>query len=384
MRKWIEFPLSEGDDYRQAHCDMPAGTFERELGREGFFGPASHMLHRHPPTGWIDWDGPLRPHCYDANRVVCGDDGNPWNATPIMDNAQIKLRLWKSGSDMPMLARNGDGDELIFIHHGSGDFYCDYGHLRFRDGDYLLIPRGTMWRIEVDEPLFALLIESSDGAYQLPERGILGPHAVFDTNVLRTPKMDDAFRAQQGESEWRVQLKRRQQISTVTYPFNPLDAVAWHGNVVVTQLNWRDIRPLMSHRYHLPPSAHATFIADGFVICTFCPRPIESDPGALKVPFYHSNDDYDEVLFYHRGDFFSRDNIDQGMITFHPAGFPHGPHPKALKKSMQDPKTFTDEVAVMIDTRFALDIKQELQATEDMDYVNSWRSPGKEGGTDED
>jgi homogentisate 1,2-dioxygenase len=197
-------------------------------------------------------------------------------------------------------------------------------------------------------------------------------------NVLRTPKMDDAFRAQQSEDQWQVQLKRNQQISTVTYPYNPLDAVGWHGNVTVTQLNWRDIRPLMSHRYHLPPSAHATFIANGFVICTFVPRPIESDPGALKVPFFHSNDDYDEVIFYHRGDFFSRDNIEQGMITFHPAGFPHGPHPKALKKSMEDPKKFTDEVAVMIDTRFALSMSDELQATENTAYYKSWQSPGKE------
>jgi homogentisate 1,2-dioxygenase len=162
----------------------------------------------------------------------------------------------------------------------------------------------------------------------------------------------------------------------VTFPFNPLDAVGWHGNNTVLRLNWRDIRPLMSHRYHLPPSAHTTFVGNGFVVCTFCPRPVESDAGALKVPFYHNNDDYDEVLFYHRGNFFSRDNIEAGMVTFHPCGFAHGPHPKALAKSLEDPATATDEVAVMIDTRRALRIQPPALDVENPEYVNSWRTQG--------
>ena len=122
----------------------------------------------------------------------------------------------------------------------------------------------------------------------------------------------------------------------------------------MVRLNWRDIRPLMSHRYHLPPSAHSTFVASRFVVCTFVPRPIESDPGALRVPFYHSNDDFDEGCSSPRWDFFSRDNIKRGMVTFHPAGFTHGPHPKAFAAGLAHAKTFTDEVAVMLDTRDAL------------------------------
>jgi homogentisate 1,2-dioxygenase len=191
--------------------------------------------------------------------------------------------------------------------------------------------------------------------------------------MLDVPAIDDAFRAQQTEDEWQVVIKRHNALSTVTYPFNPLDAIGWHGNIAVARINWRDIRPLMSHRYHLPPSAHSTFVADGFVICTFVPRPIESDPGALKVPFYHNNDDYDEVIFYHAGDFFSRDNIKPGMLTFHPAGFTHGPHPKAFAKAMSEPKKFTDEVAVMIDTRSALEQGPGLSAVEWTGYVDSWK-----------
>ena len=164
----------------------------------------------------------------------------------------------------------------------------------------------------------------------------------------------------------RSRVKRRDQISTIRYPFNPLDAVGWKGNLAPVKLNWRDIRPVASHRYHLPPSVHSTFVADRFVVCTFVPRPLESDPGALKVPFFHSNDDFDEVIFYHAGDFFSRDNIRPGMVTFHPSGFTHGPHPKALPAAgAKGTKTMTDEVAVMIDTRDGLDMGAAAEAKED-------------------
>jgi homogentisate 1,2-dioxygenase len=134
----------------------------------------------------------------------------------------------------------------------------------------------------------------------------------------------------------------------------------------------------MSHRYHLPPSAHTTFMAQRFVVCTFVPRPLESDPGALKVPFYHSNEDYDEVLFYHAGDFFSRDNIAPGMVSFHPAGFAHGPHPKAYANAQSTAKTMTDEVAVMVDTRDALYVGDAAQQIENPQYVNSWQVKEKE------
>jgi len=130
----------------------------------------------------------------------------------------------------------------------------------------------------------------------------------------------------------------------------------------------------MSHRYHLPPSAHTTFLSERFVVCTFAPRPFETDPGALKVPFFHNNDDYDEVLFYHAGDFFSRDNIDAGMMTFHPSGFTHGPHPKALANMLEQKKPATDEYAVMIDTRDPLDVGSGAAAVELASYVDSWKA----------
>ncbi|OOF27369.1 homogentisate 1,2-dioxygenase [Salinivibrio sp. IB872] len=375
MRKWFSFPIREGDASRQAHCDFPEGTYERECGKEGFFGPASHMYHRHPPTGWSEWEGPLRPHAFDTNRVET-QGTSPMDAPVLLSNANVQVRLWRTDTAMSYLVRNSDGDDCLFVHQGEGSLYCDYGHLRYTKGDYLIVPRATSWRLVPDEATTLLMIEATHGSYMSAERGIVGEHAVFDPAVLEHARIDDSFKAQQSDNEsWQVMIKSRQQLNRVTYPYNPLDAVGWKGNLTVFRLNWRDIRPLMSHRYHLPPSAHTTFVAQGFVICTFVPRPIESDPGALKVPFYHNNDDYDEVLFYHQGDFFSRDNIDAGMVTLHPCGFPHGPHPKAFAAGKKHQKKETDEVAVMIDTRMPLDMGDAAKATELTDYVYSWRTP---------
>jgi homogentisate 1,2-dioxygenase len=274
---------------------------------------------------------------------------------------------------MPFLVRNADGDDLIFVHQGKGDLFCDYGHLEISEGDYLMIPRSTLWRLEPHEPMTLLMIEATNDSYQLPEKGLIGPHAIFDPAMLDLPTIDRAFKEQQTEEPWTVLIKCRQQISNLRYGFNPLDAIGWHGDCSVVRINWRDIRPLMSHRYHLPPSAHTTFVAGRFVVCTFVPRPIESDPGALKVPFFHNNDDYDEVIFYHRGSFFSRDNITPGMITLHPCGFTHGPHPKAFETGLHHGRKETDEVAVMLDTRDALEIGEASTSVEDQNYADSWK-----------
>jgi homogentisate 1,2-dioxygenase len=224
-----------------------------------------------------------------------------------------------------------------------------------------------------------LLLEATGSSYQLPDRGLLGEHAIFDPAMLDLPRIDEHFKAQQRgaamDRDWAVRVKRGNRISTVTYPCNPLDAVGWHGSLHPVRINLHDLRPLSSHRYHLPPSAHTTFVADRFVVCSFTPRPFETDPGAIKVPFFHSNDDFDEVIFYHAGDFFSRDHIRPGMITLHPCGFTHGPHPRALGRMLQQDKPATDEYAVMIDARDALEVGEAAAATEWQDYHRSWLQP---------
>lgn len=377
MRKWIYRPVVEGQSPRQAHADLPPDTYERELGKEGFFGPATHMLHPRPPTGWSAWEGPLRPRAFDLNPLATGNAATtPWDAHSVLHNAHLRLRWWVCAQSMHELVRNADGDELLFLHAGTAALYCDYGHLELVAGDYVVLPRGTMWRIECSTATHWLLIEATNSSYQLPDKGLVGEHAIFDPALLDYPRLDEAFRAQaQTPGSWRVRIKRQQQISTVTYPYNPLDAVGWQGTLLPVRINVKQFRPLMSARYHLPPSAHTTFVAHRFVVCTFAPRPFESDPGALKVPFFHNNDDYDEAIFYHAGDFFSRDRIKPGMLTLHPCGFTHGPHPKALGKMLQQDKPGTDEYAVMVDARDALEVSGDAETVEWAEYHRSWSTP---------
>ena len=372
-RNWIPVRGAQGQHSRQAHADMPEGTYEREISKEGFFGPAAFIHHKRPPTGWTSFEGPLRPRAFDLARLNEADP-SPWAAGKVLFNAAVEVRFWKLAQAMPALARNADGDQLLFVHQGTGDLFCDYGHLAYRAGDYLYLPRGTMWRLTPAEPTAILMIQATNTHFGLPDKGLLGGHALFDPAMLETPAMDAAFLDHQAEAgAFTVEIKKRGEVSRVTYPYNPLDAVGWHGDLAPARLNVADLRPVSSHRYHLPPSVHTTFLSDRFVVCTFAPRPFETDPGALKVPFFHNNDDYDEVLFYHAGDFFSRDHIEAGMMTFHPSGFTHGPHPKALKNMLSQPKPATDEYAVMIDTRDPLEVGEAAASVENPAYVDSWK-----------
>ncbi len=369
---WINFPKVEGIASRQAHVDLPSETYERELGKEGFYGPSTQMHHRHPPTNWSSVEGALKPRAFDTEKLSFSDE-SLWKAVLLFSNPSIRIRYLQKLSGMNHLVRNADGDELIFIHQGSGELYCDYGHLSITEGDYIMIPRGTMWRIEIKESIDALLIESTNDSLRLPEKGLVSNQAIFDSAILDTPVIDEPFKLQQDEQEWQVLVKSRNSLSTITYPYNPLDAIGWHGTLMPVRINWRDIRPLMSHRYHLPPSAHSTFVCNRFAVCTFVPRPYESDPNVLNLPFYHNNDDYDELIFYHYGRFFSRDHIHPGMMTLHPSGITHGPHPKAYKNAKDKHHSMIDEVAVMIDTRDALDISEQAKGIEWPGYVDSWK-----------
>ena len=375
MKHYIRFPRADGTHSRQAHADLPAGTFEREMGKEGFFGPAAHFHHRHPPTvvgklfGRAQSRTPTTSTCCRRTAIRRG------TRRRSCTTATCGSATGKRSRAMDCLVRNQDGDELLFIHDGAGEFFCDWGRLTYRDGDYIVIPRGGMWRIAPSSLTTLLLIECTEGTYTMPEKGIVGTACDLRSRRCSTSRSwTRQFRAQQTDDPWRVVVKRVGALSTIEYPFNPLDAVGWHGDLCVVRINVRDIRPLMSHRFHLPPSAHTTFVGRNFIVCTFVPRPIESDPGALKVPFYHNNDDYDEVIFYHRGEFFSRDNIKPGMVTFHPCGFTHGPHPKAFQIGAAHARKETDEYAVMVDTRFPLAVAPLPEGIENRSYVDSWKA----------
>jgi homogentisate 1,2-dioxygenase len=202
---------------------------------------------------------------------------------------------------------------------------------------------------------------------------MLGRHAQFDPMVMGIPVLPELERktGSNAQGEFELRIKRLGQWTKIFYPFHPMNALGWKGDLAPWALHVDDIRPIVSPRYHLPPSVHTTFVARNFVICSFLPRPLESEKGAMKVPFYHRNIDFDEVLFYHEGNFFSREGIAAGAVTWHPQGIHHGPHPNAEKNAAD--KTETQEIAVMIDTYWPLHATAAAEAVEVSEYAMSWK-----------
>lgn len=365
------FPQNKGGAPKQAHVGIPAGLHEEEYGRNGFFGRTTHLYHEHPPTGWTRISGPLQPHAVRACDLEPGDLADPRGMpATFLANDDVAIRVSRRSQPMPFYYRNADADDVYFIHRGTGRIETDFGPVDFEPGDYIVIPRGITYRVvPATADNFFLLVESFS-EIRLPDKGMLGNHALFDPGVIRTPDPQPI----RDDREWEILIRREGEFTSAWYPYNPIDVAAWKGDATVWQINVRDIRPVVSPRYHLPPSVHTTFLAQNFVICTFLPRPLETeDPEALRVPFYHRNIDFDEVIFYHDGDFFSRDGIRPGWVTFHPQGIHHGPHPKAVEASKA--KERTDETAVMVDTRRPLRLSDEARAVEWAAYPQSWAVP---------
>lgn len=370
----MQIPYVRGRVAMQAHVALPEGTVEEEYARNGFSGRYAHLYREHAPVGWTRIEGPLRPRLYDLAAAHAVD--YLAGRVHVLANADCKIHMAALREPMPYLFRNADADELLFVHAGAGRLETDFGPLAYEPGDYLVIPRGTTYRLAPTSTTRILVVETA-GELSVPERGMLGQHALFDPAMLDVPSPDERCTLESGlggcrPGEWRVVIQRQGALTSVFYPHCPLDAVGWKGTLTVWRLNVRDIRPVSSDRYHLPPSAHTTFIAPNVAICTFAPRPLENgDPRALKVPFYHSNIDFDEVLFYHAGEFFSRDGISPGMLTFHPQGIHHGPQAKAAARAPAAQRT--EEVAVMIDTRRPLDVCSQATVYEVVDYWKSWQ-----------
>jgi homogentisate 1,2-dioxygenase len=362
---------------RQAHVGLPPGTVEEEHGRSGFFGPASHLYRLHAPTDWLSVDGPAAHRAFDCRKLTGHDELWP---TLVLGNRQVSIAFHRYVEGRSEFLRDADGDELFFVHAGDGTLRTEYGPLSYRPGDHLVVPRGTTYRFEPAAPTDLLVVEAAEGRFSLPDRGMLGRHALFDPAVIEVPEPEPVDEA----GEFVVVVKRQGHDTRITYPFHPCDVVGWKGDVAPMRLNVDDFRPVTSPRYHLPPSAHTTWVADGFVVCTFAPRPMEEDPEALRLPFFHRNIDYDEVIFYHRGEFFSRAGIDEGMLTWHPFGLHHGPQPGARRRDAEAaaaatadpdgaPRRIADEVAIMIDTRHPLLPGEAAKDLELEGYVHSWR-----------
>ncbi|MHA2250273.1 MAG: homogentisate 1,2-dioxygenase [Candidatus Kariarchaeaceae archaeon] len=368
------FPLVKGKTSKQAHANLPMidnkVTYEHEHGRQGFFGKASHLYHKNPPTNYKHIDGSFKPEMFDTNQLVPTDKMDPWGSpTTFLRNNDVQLKISKRTEPMPFYYKNTEGDDIWFVHKGMGKIETIYGPLSFQNGDYIVIPRGTIYRVVPTTTDNHFLVIESTEEVNIPDRGLLGPHALFDPAIIVTPEPEVV----EDNREWIVRYKRLGNYTHYTYPNNPLDVVGWKGDVTPWKISIKDFRPVNSHRYHLPPSTHTTFMSQGFIVCSFVPRPYETSEDAIKIPFFHSNVEYDEVIYYFEGDFMSRDDVNPGFVSFHPMGFTHGPHPKALKRMLKQDKLMTQEYAVMIDTRYPLEIPDEAKNALLADYWKSWQ-----------
>jgi homogentisate 1,2-dioxygenase len=372
----MNWPIVKGKATRQAHVGLPEGTFEEEHGREGFYGRVSHLYHTHPPTGWSRIEGPLRPHAFYLDKVVPSDMNDPRGVPePVLYNDDLILSISRRSEAAPYYSRNADGDELFFIHRGIGKIETDFGVIAYEPGDYIAVPRATTYRFvpETSDNFIVVVEAHSEILPPTPEqKGLMGMHALYDMSAITIPDfIPYEEKKDMNGKEYELRVKRLGEYTSIFSPFHPIDLVGWKGDLTVFKINMRDIRPVMSPRVHLPPSVHTTFLAENFVICSFLPRPLEEDPETLRVPFFHRNSDYDEVLFYHDGDFFSRDNIKAAMMTLHPQGIHHGPHPKALKANPNI--TRTNEYAMMLDAKHPLKLAPAAEAVEWKEYWTSWQ-----------
>ena len=366
------YHFKQGEPTKQAHKGIPEGRYEEEQGHGGFFGPVSHLIKEKPSTRWTNIEGNLKPRMFDLLKFNFASQDDV-RKRMLYNNDVTLSYAWMKSSPNPVALRNADGDWMYFCHKGSGAVLTEYGLLKFRAGSYICIQKCITHSFSLNEESEFFVIENRTSHFREPDRGIVGRHVPWDINALGTPDLEELkiFMKEKSIDIREIQIKHTDDVTKITYDSNIFDVVGWKGDLFPFTLHIEDLMPIMSHRAHIPPSVHSTFVASNFVICTFCPRPLEEDTDALKVPFYHQNMDYDEVIFYHAGDFFSRDNMHAGMMSFHPAGFPHGPHPKAIGKAVT--RTHTDEYAVMIDSRWPLKRDECMISVELQDYWKSWQ-----------
>jgi homogentisate 1,2-dioxygenase len=289
-----------------------------------------------------------------------------------MYNNDCVISVARPTDPMSYFYRNAQGDELLFIHEGSGTLETTFGTLPYSEGDYLVIPRGTTWRMQAgDGEQRMLVVEAYGGAIQPPKRyrnqfGQLLEHSPYCERDLRPPS-ELPVHEERGEFDVRVRVN--DEVMTYTYDFHPLDVVGWDGFLYPYAFSIHDFEPITG-RVHQPPPVHQTFEGPNFVVCSFCPRKLDYHPEAVPVPYNHSNIDSDEMIYYVSGNFGSRKGIEISSITLHPRGIPHGPHPGTVENSLGAERT--EELAVMVDTFRPLKLGTAAATMDDPQYPFSW------------
>ena len=291
---------------------------------------------------------------------------------PILVNNDCQISLASpSASLRSYFYKNTDSDEVIFIHKGSGKLRTMLGNIDFSYGDYLVVPRGVIYQIDFETKVNRLFIVESKSPIYTPKRyrnwfGQMLEHAPFCERDMHPPSEIETFNE---AGDFLMKVKKQDYMHEYIYAYHPFSVVGWDGYNFPYKFSIHDFEPITG-RVHMPPPIHQTFEAAGFVICSFVPRLYDYHPQAVPAPYNHSNIDSDEVLYYVDGDFMSRNNIEVGQITLHPAGIPHGPHPGAMERSIG--KKSTEELAVMVDTFAPLKVTEEALKLEDDDYYKSW------------
>ncbi|HQW16974.1 MAG TPA: homogentisate 1,2-dioxygenase [Bacteroidia bacterium] len=364
------------------------GLYAEELfSTHGFSNMYSLIYHCHPPTMIKSAGEPfsrepeiamkrsLLHQSFQGFNVQPEDDYIK-SKKPVLVNNDLQIALAaprKSTKDY--FLKNADADELIFVHEGSGTFHSIYGSMDFGYGDYIVIPRGTIFQLHFNTENNRLLVVDSFSAIQTPRRyrneyGQFEEHSPFCERDFRRPQNLKTF---DEKGEFLVMIKKESIVYPFVYATHPFDAIGWDGYCYPYIFSIHDFEPITG-RIHLPPPIHQTFEAHNFVVCSFVPRLFDYHPLSIPVPYNHSNIDSDEMLYYVDGDFMSRKNVTKGQITLHPAGIPHGPHPGTVEKSLGAKET--KELAVMIDTFKPLWLTKEAMNIIIPDYYKSWVENG--------
>lgn len=357
--------------------------YEQLFGTIGFDGMSSLMYHLQRPTKVKEILGSkdVRPKIEVEKNMksrrligfdVKAEDDFLDSRKPIMTNNDVTISLGAPKKSLrDYFYKNTDADEVIFIHKGSGKLRTFLGNIDFKYGDYLVIPRGMIYQIDFDsEDNRHLIVESYSPIYT-PKRyrnhfGQLLEHSPFCERDIRPPS---DLETHDEEGDFLMKIKKEGILYDYVYASHPFDVVGWDGYNYPYAFSIHDFEPITG-RVHQPPPVHQTFEAAGFVICSFCPRLYDYHPEAIPAPYNHSNIDSDEVLYYVDGDFMSRNDIEQGQITLHQGGIPHGPHPGAYERSVGQKET--EELAVMIDTFKPLKLTDEAMKIDDGKYYLSW------------
>ena len=353
--------------------------WEELISRGGFSDIYSNVYHIHPPTS-VETIGEFkiinlqtaahthRPYHIRTSNVESTGDAIS-SRIPLFFNSDLVISKAHVTKSMDSLYRNGHGDEVLFIHSGSGELKSNFGNLNLTVGDYLVIPRGVIWQMTVNKSMRILVTESS-GPIKTPTKyrnqfGQLLEHSPFSERDIRTPKfskpVDDRF--------VEIEVKLENGIQTYGYKHHPFDLIGWDGYYFPYVFNINNFMPITG-KIHQPPPVHQTFQGSGFVICSFVPRLFDYHPESVPAPYAHSNVDSDEIIYYIEGHFMSRKGIEKESITYHPMGLPHGPHPGKIEESLGSEET--NELAVMIDTFKPLNMTESSLDLDDEKYPYSW------------